>query len=531
MLSEQQAAAVGFFFPANHAQPQFPLAPTETSSYAGHQHSSGSTDSPVSPTSSSKVVLASKRRCSVRSCKRVAAENCGLCKACCGNRGQGCTARTHRAKPPTKVHIGPFTPTRPSAVSPQLQLDPTAVTPTEPTLSTVTSTPVPEAAPRLFREDMSDLWAKEWNDREQEVRARREAAELKRKNEQAMARQVVIRVWRQVSIFCHQSHHPATTESLKDGCTPITIRHQNIATYPTLNIAQSEALMLKIGTNAGAAVEIWSPRIKTWCVEDVDHSMNLKGQPELLIRFMGVTTCPGFATLIGESSDKLSVDVSDSGKRKLPADGDQLPSAARARQEAVSARVSSAWFASSPSPSPYSLPESATHYFLSESGTSFPSPSPSSSFPSSPILPGLNLSYVASPDNFSMQAASSSATDLTEQWSSNLPIPDYDSLWNRGYVHVPDVQSWPSGMYARDMAWGLRKLMESRINPEGRFCTIFPGVPYRKATVYRQRDAFFKSTVGEMNHCFALPRSAGGLWMKWRSGSTGWATVAKDRKK
>ena len=94
---------------------------------------------------------------------------------------------------------------------------------------------------------MSDLWAHEWNDWEQEVRARREAAELKRKNKQAMAWQVVIRVWCQVSIFCHQSHHPATTESLKDGCTPITIHHQNIATYPTLNIVQSEVL---------AAVEI-----------------------------------------------------------------------------------------------------------------------------------------------------------------------------------------------------------------------------------------------------------------------------------
>ena len=114
---------------------------------------------------------------------------------CCGNHGQGCTACTHCAKTPTKVHIGPFTPTCPSAVSHQLQLNPTAVTPTEPTLSTTTLTPVPEAAQCLFREDMLDSWAKEWNDQEQEVKERREAAELKQKNDQAIERQVVIWVW------------------------------------------------------------------------------------------------------------------------------------------------------------------------------------------------------------------------------------------------------------------------------------------------------------------------------------------------
>lgn len=57
---------------------------------------------------------------------------------------------------------------------------------------------IPEAAQRFFREDMDPVWEKEWNEREDAVRKRREATELKRKNEQAIARQVVIQVWRQV---------------------------------------------------------------------------------------------------------------------------------------------------------------------------------------------------------------------------------------------------------------------------------------------------------------------------------------------
>jgi hypothetical protein len=86
-------------------------------------------------------------------------------------------------------------------------------------------------------------------------------------------------------------------------------------------------------------------------------------------------------------------------------------------------------------------------------------------------------------------------------------------------------------MYARDMASGLTKLKESRKNPEQRFRTVFPGVPFVKATFYRQLDAFFGSTVKEMEHCRALARGAGGLWMDWRASSSGWKKVAERKKK
>lgn len=58
--------------------------------------------------------------------------------------------------------------------------------------------PNQEMAPHLFRDNMSDEWAREWNEREREVTERREAAEMKKKNELAIARQVVIQLWRLV---------------------------------------------------------------------------------------------------------------------------------------------------------------------------------------------------------------------------------------------------------------------------------------------------------------------------------------------
>jgi hypothetical protein len=45
---------------------------------------------------------------------------------------------------------------------------------------------------------MSDEWASEWNERQRKARESREAAEMRKKNELAIARQVVIQLWHQV---------------------------------------------------------------------------------------------------------------------------------------------------------------------------------------------------------------------------------------------------------------------------------------------------------------------------------------------
>ena len=62
--------------------------------------------------------------------------------------------------------------------------------------------------------------------------------------------------------------------------------------------------MAKMGINAGTAVEIWNLCTKVWAVEDVDHSMPIKGIPQLLVHFLGVVDCPGFTHLIGEDNNK-----------------------------------------------------------------------------------------------------------------------------------------------------------------------------------------------------------------------------------
>ena len=71
----------------------------------------------------------------------------------------------------------------------------------------------------------------------------------------------------------------------KNSSPPTTSCQQNILTYPTLNIVQCPSLMTKMTTNAGTVVEIWNPSVKQLRQEDIDHSMNLKGQEELLIHF------------------------------------------------------------------------------------------------------------------------------------------------------------------------------------------------------------------------------------------------------
>jgi hypothetical protein len=271
-----------------------------------------------------------------------------------------------------------------------------------------------------------------------------------------------------------------------------------------------------MGTNTGSAVEIWNPRIKAWRLEDIDHSMNLKGQPELLIRFLGVKHCPGFNELIGETHEERPVLSLDTRKHPLEVGGDDAKHA-EARRIVISNWLSPHHATGSSSTTPLSSP--------------LPSLSPSSLSPS-PIFSELDLPPWSNAHQLEIcDTVIGSAT----RHSTNLPaavnpIPDYDSLWDQGYVHVPSPTSWPTGMYARDMAWGLTKLKEVRRDPEGRFRSVFPGTSFVKATFYRQLDAFFASTAEEIECCRALTRGAGGLWVDWRGSSSGWKKIAERKK-
>jgi len=296
----------------------------------------------------------------------------------------------------------------------------------------------------------------------------------------------------------------------------MTIRHQNILTYPTLNFSQSEGLMTKMGINAGGAVEIWYPHMKNWCVEDVDHSMNIKGQPELLVQFLGVTHCLGFEELIGEVPDEQPTTAIDNGKRRLDTDGADMSLVLEARHA-----VASTWIPSTPSSMSPSTPwlspcsASITPFYSQPTPSLFLSPFQSPTFTGLDLTQNLDTNKHTQPNS------------ISEQPFPAATMPNYDSLWQHGFVHVPNQDSWPSGMYARDMAWALMKLKELKSNIETHFCAVFPGVPYIKPTYYRQRDAFFKSTTKEIVQCRALMRGANGLWVNWRGASSGWKIVAE----
>jgi hypothetical protein len=306
---------------------------------------------------------------------------------------------------------------------------------------------------------------------------------------------------------------------LQNGQGPVTIRQQNILTYPTLNIAQCPTLLTKMDTNTGAVVEIWNPHIKQWRTEDIDHSMSIKGRPELLIRFLGVMECPGHKRLIGEEEYVGHMRLTVDGAKRRYEDDDETPAFAARRPAAPSwlpspSSSSPSLLDMSPSPnlSSLSLPSSFTSMSSSHSNQALNTPSPS-------------------PDYEYSMFSNSTALSTSSPSPSALSADTYDSLWHLGYAHVPEGKgSWPAGMFTRDMAWGLTRLGEARGDVETRFKQVFPGAAWVRATYYRHRDAFFSSTTVEIEHCHRLPRSAGGLWSDWRAYSTGWKIVA-DKKK
>ena len=209
MLTEVQAAAVGFTFPDR--EPSVLGIQRVPMSFEDYNTSLPlHLLAPSAPT---------KPRCALRGCNRVAASECGLCKSCCEGRGQGCLSSKHRSGPPRKKMTNTFTPSRPPPVSPSL---PTMVTtstasPFDFSSSTPSGSAFASELPvtgRSFREDMPDEWAKEWNEKQRKAKEKREMEELRKQNELAIARQVVIQLWRTVCalhsiLYYHFNSSPA----------------------------------------------------------------------------------------------------------------------------------------------------------------------------------------------------------------------------------------------------------------------------------------------------------------------------------
>jgi hypothetical protein len=271
--------------------------------------------------------------------------------------------------------------------------------------------------------------------------------------------------------------------------------------------------MTRMDTNAGAAVEIWCPSVKQWRQEDIGHSMNIKGQPELYICFLGVTDCPSHSQLIGE--EPILGSTAAKNKRKFEVDDGYESPFVQARYS-----TASTWL---PSPTNSNLSTSQPY-----SHSISISPSPFSSMPSSPNFYSPSLPTTSSGNDWTPMSPSPSPGLLT----LTSPLDTYDSLWAMGCVHIPENNGpWPSGMYARDMAWAFTHLQETCGDVETRFRQVFPGTSWVKATYYQHKDTFFGSTSSEIEKCRSLPRSAGGLWSNWKSTSTGWKKLAAKNKK
>jgi hypothetical protein len=193
--------------------------------------------------------------------------------------------------------------------------------------------------------------------------------------------------------------------------------------------------------------------------------MNIKGQSELLVQFLGVTHCLGFEELIREVPDEQPTTAINNSKRQLDTNGEDMSLVLEAHHV-----VASTWLPSTPSSMSPSTPWLSSRSASITPFYSQPTPSPFLSPLQSPTFTGLDLTQNSDTNKHTQP------NSISEQLFPAATMPDYDSLWQHGFVHVPNQDSWPSGMYARDMAWALTKLNESKSNIETRFRAVFPGV-------------------------------------------------------
>ena len=131
--------------------------------------------------------------------------------------------------------------------------------------------------------------------------------------------------------------------------------------------------------------------------------------------------------------------------------------------------------------------------------------SPLSLMPSSPNFysPGLPTTSLDDDDAFSWTPISPLASPSS---TPNSPLDAYDLLWAMECDHVPEHNgSWPSGMYARDMAWAFTHLQGTCVDVEIHFRQVFPNAAWVKATYYRHKDAFYGSMSSEIKKCQSLP--------------------------
>ncbi|KAI0324409.1 hypothetical protein GY45DRAFT_1375573 [Cubamyces sp. BRFM 1775] len=543
----------------------------------------------------SLLLINNKPTCATLNCvKTQLAEACTRkkCARCCRAEPSSCgysghdSARARQAAAHTAAaHYREAAPTQ--AVDPfQLERPLPVKPPIDPSLTAQAVSPIPSQSPpptpasvalpatplltppdadkelpqRRLGATMDPRWKMQWDQDAARQAAHLEAEQQRRANEKALAHSVSIWWWRQ------------------DGQPQ---RHivQSITTWPTFCLAQCPQILALLGIEASATIESYNILAWSWQTQLATGVFQVKSGTVLLLRQPGVTDCENIDHCILDAKGSLSLGVmSPLALSPLPSpsllgskaagydcavstpqrrpkrpiqsvdDYAQAPPAQAQRTQAhcmphslynascsgggalcdIPPNLPAVWTS-------IRSPDSASTLTPSSSSATLPPPTPESAnaspcnvhpdlAPSAPLPVGLGIEGSTSPAPFSAVF-------------STIPLGSQDildNLWLQGHVHVPAHarQSWPNGMYARDMAKAFSFMAAtgageaSGLSLKKAFEQVFGSdVRFVMATAHRQFNAWRFSTQKEREALLHLARTPAGLWSAHRKGLSGWASA------
>ncbi|KAF8189584.1 hypothetical protein K438DRAFT_1832839 [Mycena galopus ATCC 62051] len=478
--------------PPSHPPPPSPFPPPPSQPYP-------STQAPAKP----KCPGCRKRLATARDC------SWQRCKTCCEQQGLGCRYSGHRtqrtASAPVSASDGD--PSQLSRPPPMFAYAATSSA-AEPTPDTV-EPPSGSLPPKIYKKAMAPEWAERYKTAHEEREKRKIAEDERRKQDLAFERQVQVCCW------------------TEDGEEPVWAREQGIMTFPKLNLVNHLSLLKKLGLTATDQLSIYNHDGKFFQVEDVDHVTQITARHVILARYVSVKRCPRLDEFIDKYSPKAV--VTGPSRRALPLTSKRKSDATAFPASLKTPRLTTAIDLARPrSPSPHSASSVSPFPFSpSPSFASSPPSSPASTRPPSPFsmpCPILSIPLPATPQ---------------PQPSLTSPPLDPDSLWAAGRVLVPTLpQTWPEGIYARDMAAAFRIAgSNSKVKVADRFGAVFQAhVPlherkFPKGAWYQQQSCWDLCQQEERDAAVQLPCTSDGLWTTWRAASSGWAQVmAKKRR-
>ncbi|KAJ7803089.1 hypothetical protein B0H14DRAFT_3487830 [Mycena olivaceomarginata] len=380
-------------------------------------------------------------------------------------------------------------------------------------------TPTPELAPKLYKKTMEELWAKQYTKNMKSQEKARNDADHKRAEAQRTYNQIRICYFREVT-----TRNRSTSVSRES------------TTFPHVNLSQFPKILAKMNVTADDEAYFYDFSTGVWSRDDIDMTFTVISDQTIIVRHLDIpSSSEGIDAMI-----KLHAPERKSGK-------------VAGRLLALLSRMLAPRRASSPIPTasssfstfvlPSTIPSSPSSL---SSSTSPPSPRSSPSFPSVLTLVAESIvDLSASPPRQSRAPSgviylsgspirSRSPDILIKSEAISQALATADELWKLGRVYVPEgLGAWPAGIYARDMAFAFTQIFsgnQSDSEVKDRFYQVFPGVPYRKTTLYRQRTFWCNSEQSECDAATKMARDVNGLWTKWHTGSSGKAEFDAKKK-